>query len=81
LPGILRPREWEVLELLRRGHSNPEIAAPLVISYDGARHHVAQVVSKLGGGTRQEAGVWQRRRLPALAFPGALAANPRWEAV
>src|SRR3989304_10458302 len=54
-PDILTPREWEVLALVRRGLSNREIGRRLGISPAGAKYHVAEVISKLGVGSRQEA--------------------------
>ena len=52
---ILTPREWEVAELLREGLTNELIAARLGITFSGARYHVAQILSKLEVGTREEA--------------------------
>src|SRR3990172_4683732 len=54
-PDILTPREWEVLALIRRGFSNREIGRRLDITYAGAKYHVAEIIGKLGVGTRQEA--------------------------
>ena len=43
----LTPREREVLDLLARGMSNPEICAKLVISEATAKTHVARILQKL----------------------------------
>lgn len=61
---VLTPREWEVLELLRQGLSNREIAERLGISYDGARYHVSEILSKLGLSSRDEAAAWQPEATP-----------------
>jgi DNA-binding CsgD family transcriptional regulator len=55
---ILTPREWEVLDLLRLGLTNAEIAQRLGISEGGVKFHVQQILSKLGVGSRQEAARW-----------------------
>jgi DNA-binding NarL/FixJ family response regulator len=44
----LTPREREVLDLLTRGCSNPEICGRLVISEATAKTHVARILQKLG---------------------------------
>ena len=61
----LTRREREILDLLRRGLTNEEIAARLGISLDGAKYHVSQILSKLGVATREEAAdvaLGERRR-------------------
>ena len=44
----LTPREREVLDLLARGRSNPQICQRLVISEATAKTHVARILQKLG---------------------------------
>ncbi|MGY1739528.1 MULTISPECIES: LuxR C-terminal-related transcriptional regulator [unclassified Blastococcus] len=51
----LSGREREVLDLLRQGLTNAEIAARLYISARTAEHHVGRVLGKLGMRSRAEA--------------------------
>jgi DNA-binding CsgD family transcriptional regulator len=51
----LTTREAEVLELVREGLGNGEIAARLFISPKTAEHHVGRILQKLGVRTRAEA--------------------------
>ena len=74
-PDILTPREWEVLALLREGLSNDGIAGRLEITERTARHHVSEILGKLGLTSREEAAAWQpeerRPWWPAAAVPFA----------
>src|SRR5688500_13453516 len=58
----LTAREREVLGLLARGMSNPQIAARLAISEHTAKFHAGQILAKLGAATRTEAVVIAARR-------------------
>ena len=51
----LTRREQEVLALLVKGMSNPEIAAHLVISRSTVKVHISSILSKLGVASRAEA--------------------------
>ncbi len=55
--GVVRltPREWEVGELLRDGHSTAEIADRLAVSPVTVRRHVGLLLRKLGVGNREDA--------------------------
>jgi Tol biopolymer transport system component/DNA-binding CsgD family transcriptional regulator len=69
------PRQREVLDLLARGYTNPQIAEALGITLDGAKWHVREVLTKLGVANREAAAEWWRReRSPLARLTGLLAA-------
>lgn len=51
----LTERESEILELIARGLSNPDITARLVVSPKTVRNHVSNIFSKLQVRDRAEA--------------------------
>lgn len=59
-PDILTPRQWQVLEHVREGMTNEQIARRLGISRDGAKFHVSEIITKLGVRSRREAATWHR---------------------
>ena len=81
-PDVLTPAEWRVLDALREGGTNAEIAARLGISPDAVKYHISNMLGKLDLQGRHELAAWrpaaQRRRLGAVfAVPAALAAIAR----
>ena len=63
-PDILTLREWEVLALLREELTNEQIAQRLGITERTAKYHVAEILGKLGVGSRQEAAAWDPESRP-----------------
>jgi DNA-binding NarL/FixJ family response regulator len=66
----LTPREQEVLALLVRGLSNPEICERLFISDATAKTHVARILQKLGVRDRVQAVIYAYES--GLVSPGSL---------
>jgi len=60
----LTGRETEILDGLRRGDTNGEIAARLYLSPKTVEHHVSRVLAKLGVRTRAEAAAFATRASP-----------------
>lgn len=60
--GRLTPRESEVLRLLARGRTNHEIGNTLHIADKTVKHHVTQILGKLGLRSRTEAALWMQRQ-------------------
>lgn len=59
----LTPRQREVMALMAKGRTNPEIATELGMTIDGAKWHVREILSKLGVDSREEAvRAWRQQR-------------------
>ena len=57
IPEGLTPREVEVLQLLARGQTNPQVAQRLKISRGTVKIHVQHIIAKLGVSDRTQAAV------------------------
>lgn len=60
--SLLSEREWHVIDLLKKGYSNKEIAADLNISKSTVSYHVSNILSKLHLTSRLEIVLWANRR-------------------
>lgn len=61
-PGVLTPRETEILLLVARGLSNDEIAADLYISAHTAKTHVKRIMAKIGAHDRAQCVIYAYER-------------------
>jgi DNA-binding CsgD family transcriptional regulator/catechol 2,3-dioxygenase-like lactoylglutathione lyase family enzyme len=57
-PDVLTPGEWRVVEAVRHGLRNREIAARQGVSIDAVKYHVANALQKLGLSTRVDLRRW-----------------------
>lgn len=80
-PGPLTPAETRVLEQVREGLTNAEIAGALDLSPDTVKYHVSNMLAKLGLEDRQALAEWDasttRRPAYLTALPLALARGAR----
>lgn len=60
--SLLSDREWNVVDLLKRGYSNKEIAMELDISKSTVSFHVSNILNKLNLSSRVEIVVWANKR-------------------
>ena len=76
-PDILTPAEWRVLDALREGGTNAEIAARLGLSPDTVKTHISHMLAKLELRNRRALAAWRpdarpRRLGGVLPLPAAL---------
>ncbi len=81
-PDILTPAEWRVLEELRKGGTNAEIAVRLGVSPDAVKFHISNMLAKLALDDRHQLAAWRperdrRRLLGTLALPVSFASLGR----
>jgi DNA-binding CsgD family transcriptional regulator/catechol 2,3-dioxygenase-like lactoylglutathione lyase family enzyme len=55
---VLTPAEWRVVEFVRHGLTNRDIAARTGVSIDAIKFHVANALAKLGFDSRAELRAW-----------------------
>jgi DNA-binding NarL/FixJ family response regulator len=60
----LSPREREVLQLVRKGRANKQIARDLGISERTVKAHLTSVFARIGVADRTQAALWAERHLP-----------------
>ena len=70
-PDILTPAEWRVLEEVRTGATNAEIAVRLGVSPFTVKYHISNILGKLQLRNRRQIATWQpapeRVRFPQMA--------------
>jgi len=67
-PDVLTPAEWRVVEAVRHGMSNPEIARRQGVSLDAVKYHVANALLKLGFASRRDLRHWDGVRRDSALF-------------
>ena len=75
-PDLLTPAEQRVLDELRKGGTNAEIAVRLGVSPDAVKYHVSNMLGKLHLPDRHALAAWRPekpRRVPSLSVPATLA--------
>ena len=70
-PDVLTPAEWRVLDYVRRGLTNAEIATRLGGSPETVKTHVSHMLGKLDLPDRHAPGAWD-------GTPAARAPRRRW---
>jgi DNA-binding CsgD family transcriptional regulator/catechol 2,3-dioxygenase-like lactoylglutathione lyase family enzyme len=65
---VLTPAEWRVVEAVRHGLTNPDIATRLGVSTDAVKYHVANALPKLGFTGRAELRQWDGVRRDSKLF-------------
>jgi DNA-binding CsgD family transcriptional regulator/catechol 2,3-dioxygenase-like lactoylglutathione lyase family enzyme len=63
---VLTPAEWRVVEAVRHGLSNPQIARRQGVSLDAVKFHVANALGKLGLASRAELRRWDGVRAESV---------------
>lgn len=69
IKGPLTAREWEVIELVKPGHTTDHVAETLVLSPETVRSHIKNIMRKLGVHSRADA-VAAADRLRLAPFDG-----------
>ena len=65
---VLTPAEWRVVEAVRHGLTNPDIALRQGVSTDAVKYHVANALQKLGFSSRLELRHWDGVRNDSKLF-------------
>jgi len=65
---VLTPAEWRVVEAVRHGLSNPDIARRQGVSLDAVKYHVANALLKLDFSSRAELRRWDGVRRESKLF-------------
>lgn len=69
---LLTPAEERVLEFIRKGHTNGEIAEQLGVSLDAVKYHVSNMLGKLDLRSREELAEWRGGGNPVSRLWGAV---------
>ncbi len=73
---VLTPAEWRVVDSVRHGLSNPEIARGQGVSLDAIKYHVANALQKLGVSGRGDLRTWDGIRRDSNLYKMELQMSP-----
>jgi DNA-binding NarL/FixJ family response regulator len=65
---VVTTAEWQVVEAVRHGLTNPGIAKRLGVSTDAVKFHVGNALHKLGFSSRRELRLWHGVRHGSSLF-------------